>query len=230
MWIETINVVLVLAAAAAPPAAPVTKDAVPDAESQKKALREIQEVYRADLARAAKPSERLPLARKLLQAAGETLADPPGRYELAVSARDIAIEAGAVDPAFAAIDFLEKYFQLDASSMRNDALSRLSHTVRSGEDAKALYKRCDCAARWGTGGGSLRQGDPVCRLCTVGGASSWGPCGGERCECAGSGDAPGADRVFKPERKRRQSWRLTRRTRRRTRQSGGFGASLKGIG
>src|SRR5438309_8242884 len=69
------------------PAAPTSRPstglpAVPDAATQQKAMRVVEDVYRQNLSDAKTPSRQAALAETLLKTAGATRNDPAGQYAL----------------------------------------------------------------------------------------------------------------------------------------------------
>ncbi len=101
----------------------------PDAEAQSRAEKLIKEIYKAEYAKAKLPADRTALAEKLLALAHETKDDSVARFVLFREARDIAAEAGAVPASLDAIDAMSKFFDINALSMKADALALVAKTA-----------------------------------------------------------------------------------------------------
>jgi hypothetical protein len=119
---------LVRAAPKDAPAAEVKRAPVPDEAGQAKALKLIQDLYKADYAKK-KPQDLLELSAKLLQEAGETKDDPTARFVLLREARDLAAQAGSAPACLEAIDELAKEYDIDALAMKAEWLAATSRAA-----------------------------------------------------------------------------------------------------
>jgi serine/threonine-protein kinase len=104
---------------------PAPKQPVPEPDRQATAQRLIREIYKDDYERK-KPAEIQALADKLLKVGIDTRDDWVVRFVLLSEARDLAIQAGDMDTALAAIDQLEADYAIDALGMKIAALERAS--------------------------------------------------------------------------------------------------------
>lgn len=113
---------------------------VPDAATLKNAQKLVNEVYDQEIAEAKTTDDKVLVARKLVQTAGETKNDPAGRYALLCRARDLAAIAGDDETALAAIKQLEKY-DIDALSMKLEALTAVARTLSDTDEVESFIKR-----------------------------------------------------------------------------------------
>ena len=113
---------------------------VPDAATLQSAQKLVKEVYDGEIAKAKTADEKMILARKLLETAGETGSDPAGRYALLCRARDLAAGAGDDETAFAAITQLEKY-DIDALGLKLEALTAIAKALSRNEEVEGFLKR-----------------------------------------------------------------------------------------
>lgn len=129
----------ILAMAAEKSAAPPTLLAPPDAAAQTKSEKIIREVYQKDYL-GKTTNERRALARKLLQAAKETLDDPAARFVLFREARDIA--AAAADPTIAsrAISQMAQQYSIESMPM-------LLVAMQTSQSAAITPNACESVAR-----------------------------------------------------------------------------------
>ena len=100
-----------------------TKLPVPSDAAQEQVLALIREVYKDDFAAAKTPEQKATLASKLIEKAAETNDDPASRFVLLKVARDLASQAGHLDVAFGAINWMALYYDIDARQMKLDALT-----------------------------------------------------------------------------------------------------------
>ncbi|MGA2031205.1 MAG: LamG-like jellyroll fold domain-containing protein [Thermoguttaceae bacterium] len=101
------------------------KRAVPSEEAKANASKLVQDVY-ADQYRSAKsPSQRVALARKMLEAANDAQNDDATRYVLLDRARRVAIEAGNAGAADEAIRKAAARFDLDPVALEKEMVDRL---------------------------------------------------------------------------------------------------------
>src|SRR6185503_19781610 len=120
----------------APVAAPA-RVAAPEASTLKDAEKTIRDIYKAEYARKT-AADQLALAQKLLKPSRETVDDPKAAFVLLREARDLALQAGDLDVAVAAIDAMSVRFEIELLAAKNAALTRLAGTVRTAETAAAL--------------------------------------------------------------------------------------------
>jgi hypothetical protein len=110
---------------------------VPDAAAEKKAERDVRDVFKAEYARKS-PAERAALAALLMAQALQTKDDPAARYVLLREARDVAAGEGDVRSALVAVDELDRSFQVDAPALRYAAVAAAAKGVRTPEDGRAV--------------------------------------------------------------------------------------------
>ena len=96
--------------------------AVPNSTKQAVALKQIREQYKAEYARK-DASDQLALSKTFEQLAKEAGDDPPRRYVLLREARELAVDAGDFDQAFAAIDDMTRAFAIDGNELKVSALT-----------------------------------------------------------------------------------------------------------
>jgi hypothetical protein len=95
---------------------------VPKSLPQSKALQKIRTQFKDEYARK-DASIRVELSRRLREEAGKTTDDLPRQYVLLREARELAIDAGDFDAAFAAIEDMAKTFQVDTRESKVSALT-----------------------------------------------------------------------------------------------------------
>jgi len=118
------------------PATPV-KLIVPHALLIERGASAVDEVFGADIKAADTPEKKTTLARKLIDAAAEER-DANNRYALLIRGRDLAIEAGDVTTAAAAIDVLDAGYQVDGLKLRTEMVTATQKVARSPERRKAI--------------------------------------------------------------------------------------------
>lgn len=96
--------------------------AVPNSTKQAVALKQIREQYKADYARK-DAADQLALSKTFRQLAESSTEDPPRQYVLLREARELAVDAGDFDQAFAAIDDTTKAFTIDGNELKVSALT-----------------------------------------------------------------------------------------------------------
>lgn len=106
------------------------KKAVPSAAELETANQELSDLYKQDLVAAKKISAKIKIAEKFIALAGETNDDPPSKYALLLAARNVAAQCGNIDLALAAIQELDKHFDIDAASMEVDAISKMADVAK----------------------------------------------------------------------------------------------------
>lgn len=109
---------------------------IPETSAQKEAEKGIRELFKEDYLKKL-PSEKISLARKLIDLAGTTMDDPSGKYVLFREARDLAAQAGDMTLAFKVIERISGEYAVDASSMKATSLAELSRNAKSPEELKA---------------------------------------------------------------------------------------------
>ncbi len=103
---------------------------VPDAAALKDATRLVEDVYKAEFARAKTVEELLSLSKNLVESsASET--DRGRQFAMLVAAREMAVRARDTDVVLAVIDGTAKTFQIDAFAMKVQALSVLSKSLKT---------------------------------------------------------------------------------------------------
>jgi hypothetical protein len=116
----------------------VVKLPVPNQAAQEKAEKAIKETYQADYAKKL-PADHLALAAKFLQPGRENRADPAAWFVLLREARDAAVRAGRPRLAVEAIDEIDKWFIVDASAMKQQALESILQAGNE-ETARAVTR------------------------------------------------------------------------------------------
>ncbi len=104
----------------------IGKTAVPDLAAQAAATKVVKEVFGAEWAAAKTPAQQLSLSKTLLQKGRESSADKAAEFVLFKISSEIAIQAGDMAAAFAAISAMEQQFEIDAFQMQADALTRIA--------------------------------------------------------------------------------------------------------
>ncbi len=120
-----------------PPAPGPAKLPEPDAAAQKKAQQEIQGLFKEEYAKKA-AADRLALARKLIETAGQTRDDPVSRYVLYREAQDLAMLAGDFELALGTVDEVARSYAVNGPSMKAAILSGAARNARTPEELKGL--------------------------------------------------------------------------------------------
>ncbi len=121
------------------PAAPTAaRQPVPDEAAIAKALEVARQSFKEDYERAETPAEKVALAEKLRETAGQAAGGPAERFVLLRLARDVATKAGDAKAAFAAIDQMQKSFSIDDLAMKSEALAAMAGKALKPDDRKAL--------------------------------------------------------------------------------------------
>jgi len=107
-----------------PPPRLVERRPVPAAAAQATATAEVRAVLKDDYARKA-PGDKKVLAKRLLGLAEGTTDDPPARYVMLRNARDLAVEAADPATAAQAVDWLARWFVVDADGLKAAALEQI---------------------------------------------------------------------------------------------------------
>jgi hypothetical protein len=122
------------------------KRAIPDASSQKEALKLIRDIFKEEYGRKA-PADRQALAAKLLQQALESKDDPTSQYVLFEETRGLAAEGGDVPTALKAVEELSTRFAVNRAALMLSSLTTAGLTARAPEQlaaqAEALLKLAD---------------------------------------------------------------------------------------
>jgi hypothetical protein len=118
----------------------IPKKALPDAGALREAKKLVSEIYKNDLAKARRPEEKAKVASRLLQAGTETKDDVAGKYVLFVMAKDLAMDAGAMETAQSAVEEIDKGYEIDGLKLKSEAMARLVKCGRSPEDFRKLVK------------------------------------------------------------------------------------------
>jgi hypothetical protein len=117
----------------------------PSKEAQQEAEKAVKEVY-ADAFAKHTPEELTAFALKFLGTGGETKDDPKTQYVLFREARELAVKAGDVAIAFAAIDQMASTFDVDALDLQYKALNSIRASARTPEANKAVAEAALAAA------------------------------------------------------------------------------------
>jgi formylglycine-generating enzyme required for sulfatase activity len=121
------------------PVAPTAaKRPVPDEAAIAKALEVARQSFKEDYERAKTPAEKVALAEKLRETAGQAAGGPAEHFVLLRLARDVATKAGDAKAAFAAIDEMQKAFSIDDLAMKSEALAAMAGKSLKPDDRKAL--------------------------------------------------------------------------------------------
>lgn len=126
----------------APPPGPA-KLPEPDSIAQRKAQAEIQGLFKDEYAKKT-PADRVALARKLIETAGQTQDDPVSRFVLYREAMDLAALAGDFELALGTVDEVAKAYAVNGPAMKSAILSGAAKNARTTEEIKglaALYLR-----------------------------------------------------------------------------------------
>lgn len=116
---------------------------IPNLAEQKEKRKFIQGIYKEEASKARKssPSEYREFARKLLQVGTSTREDVTGRYVLYQLAIEVASQIGDIDTVFEAIEQMAKEFQIDALTMKSQAVEKALKARLSIEKRKTLLMR-----------------------------------------------------------------------------------------
>lgn len=122
---------------AAPPA---KKRPVPDAAALRESEKLVRELFKEDYAKKA-AADKVTLARKLIDLAGQSRDDPSGRFVLLREARDLAGAGGNLGVALQAVDELAKEFEVNAAAMKGAALVAAGQGLTAPDEIKAAAVR-----------------------------------------------------------------------------------------
>jgi hypothetical protein len=125
-----------------PPAAgvaqPVIKRPAPDGPAIAEAERQIREIFKDEYPKKG-AADRAALARRLLEAGGESRDADPLQFVALREARELAAGAGDLETAFEAIDRIDKYFRVDASALKAAAFLTATKAIHSPETAERVF-------------------------------------------------------------------------------------------
>lgn len=124
----------IISTAAAANAADSPRTPVPDEESQKTALAQIQSIYKSDYEKSKSASQRLEMAHKMLKEADGTTDDVVAKFVLLRVARDIAAQQGDLSTAFESIDRISEAYEADSVPMKIDAAKTAVKAMKSSAD------------------------------------------------------------------------------------------------
>ena len=136
-----------------PPAKPAVRVPVPAAPALAEAEKQIRSLFKDDYAKRA-TENRAALARRLLLAGEETKDDDALRYVALREARDLAAAGGDLDTALAAIERLEKGFDVGGPDLKAAAFATAARAVDPEEGEAVFAKGLGLAER-------LAQADEV---------------------------------------------------------------------
>jgi WD40 repeat protein len=117
---------------------PPAKLALPSAEEQAKAERNIKAVFKSDFSKAKSTSDKSELAQKLLQLAVEEKEDAISRFVLFRLAMELAAQAGNQKTAYEAIDEMAVHYDVEPLSLKKDVLTAVAKTQSVATPAKDL--------------------------------------------------------------------------------------------
>jgi hypothetical protein len=124
-----------------PPPPPISRDPpkapVPGAAAQQDAVKLIRDLFKADYAKRT-PADVQALAVKLLQQGRETKDDPVGQFVLLQQARELAVQAGDLATALAAVDEAAKAYDVDSLSLKIQSLAATLLPAGKSEAAATL--------------------------------------------------------------------------------------------
>jgi hypothetical protein len=119
-----------------PPKAPVPGEA-----AQQEAMKLIRDLFKAEYARRA-PADVQALAAKLLQQGRETKDDLVGQFVLLQQARELAVQAGDLATALAAVEETGKAYAVDGLGLKVQALAAAPLPASRPEASRALAASC----------------------------------------------------------------------------------------
>ena len=119
-----------------------TRVAVPSAAEQEAAMKQAQDLYRDEFAKAKTPKTREALATELLAKAKQQAAgDAAGAFVLLRLTRDLAVQAGDGATAISAIDAMTEKFELDGLAMKTDVLADLARKAHMPVDHLSIAQQ-----------------------------------------------------------------------------------------
>jgi hypothetical protein len=122
------------AAATPPPASPSAPAplAVPDAATQEKIKAEVSDIFKKEFAEAASPEKKSELAQKLLKQGEASANEPDARFVVLRMACDLMAEAGDVRGAMAAVDAMQRHYDIRPLTVKTYLLNRAIESMPSG--------------------------------------------------------------------------------------------------
>lgn len=120
---------------------PSGRSAVPNAAAQAKAEQLIRDVYGKELEAAKTPEEQTALAKKLLDQAANSKADPASHFVLLRFAKEVAVLAGDAESALEAVDRIIQSYEVDPIEMRLDCLETVAKAAKSSSQRAALAEQ-----------------------------------------------------------------------------------------
>ena len=112
---------------------------IPDASSWAAKAPQVREIYEEEFKQARSKSQKVSLAKDLLNQANETEDDAVGRFVLLSMARDLAAENGDVETALLAIQRMYDDFDIDVVVTKSDAFKKLADSVTTTQGREALF-------------------------------------------------------------------------------------------
>lgn len=114
----------------------IEREAVPEAAAQLKMKERVHELFQKEFAAAAKPAQKVALAKRLLKQGTETSDDTVARFVLLSEARDLAVEGRNLDTAWGAIDAIAQFYDVNALAEKRSLLTSLVKFARTPGDFK----------------------------------------------------------------------------------------------
>lgn len=121
------------------PVIPVERLPVPTGAKVTEAESLLKEVLKDDYQKRT-PPDRIALAKRLIQIAGESKADPNLYFASLCEARDVAVSVGEIDLAWSACQSLSQTFAMDEKEQKTAILMTLGRTGVSGEPALKIVQ------------------------------------------------------------------------------------------
>jgi formylglycine-generating enzyme required for sulfatase activity len=115
-----------------------TRQGVPETSKVQEALGLVKEIFKDDYAKATKPEEKITLAEKLIQQAGQSSDDVAGRYAMLSEARRLAIDAGETKVLERAVAGLAKDYDVVELDLLVDSWDELLKKTRPSAATKAV--------------------------------------------------------------------------------------------
>ena len=103
---------------------------IPSVEERAKAKKRVDNVYGDEIAAAKKPEEKLAVASKLFQQAGQTTPEEAERYVLLDTALSLATDIGEWRGILDAVNEMAKWYEVPHLEMKDDALSKAADIDR----------------------------------------------------------------------------------------------------
>ncbi|MEI8197666.1 MAG: right-handed parallel beta-helix repeat-containing protein, partial [Phycisphaerae bacterium] len=116
------------------------KNPVPDPVALKNALGLVNDIFKNDLAGANTPAQKAKVVKKMLDAA-EGEKDMASRFAILTKARELSIDYGDFTSALAAVDAMDKVFNIDVLKMKADVAVLVAKSASAINDRKALAQQ-----------------------------------------------------------------------------------------